>query len=44
MYDWRKDAIDSFTLALRFKALERGSVQFKTIAELYYVESKGLIP
>lgn len=43
-FDWRADAIASFHLALRYMALACGSVQFATLPELYWVESRGGIP
>lgn len=43
-YDWRADAIASWHLALRMMALACGSVQFKSLPELYWQESKGVIP
>jgi hypothetical protein len=43
-YDWRKDAIDSFHLALHFKALALGAKRFSTISEMYHQESHGVIP
>lgn len=43
-YDWRKDAIDCYWLALRMIALRIGSAQFKTISEMYYIEQNGGIP
>lgn len=43
-YDWRSDALASWHLAIRMMALACGSVQFKTCAELYFVESRGGIP
>ena len=44
MYDWQKDAIDCYTLALRLIALRIGSVQFKTISEMYWQEAHGIVP
>lgn len=43
-HDWRRDAIDCYTLALRMMALRRGSIRFKTIPEMYWIESNGGIP
>ena len=43
-YDWRKDGMDSYTLALRMIALRIGSIRFKTIPEMYYQERHGVIP
>jgi hypothetical protein len=43
-YDWRKDAIDCFHLALHFKALALGHKRPATPAEQYWVESHGSIP
>ena len=43
-YDWRTDAFNCYTLALRMIALRLGSVRFKTIPELYYQERHGVIP
>lgn len=44
MYDWRKDAINCYTLALRMIALRIGSTRFKTIPEMYWQEQHGVIP
>ena len=44
VYDWRKDALDSFHLALRLKALAGGHTRFQTISELYWIEQNGSIP
>ena len=43
-YDWRKDAIDSFHLALHLKALALGHKRPATPAECYWVEQHGSIP
>lgn len=43
-YDWRDDAYASWHLALHMMALACGSVQFTTLPELYFVESRGGIP
>jgi hypothetical protein len=43
-YDWRKDAIDSFHLALHFKALALGHKRPSTPAQQYWVEQHGSIP
>jgi len=43
-YDWRRDAIDCYTLALRMIALRLGVVRFKTIPEMYWQERSGVIP
>lgn len=43
-YDWRKDALDSFHLALHFKALAIGAKRFSNISEMYFQESHGVIP
>lgn len=42
-YNWRKDAIESYTLAYRLKALAKGSVRFKTLPEMYWQEAHGVI-
>lgn len=44
VYDWRKDAIDSFHFALHMKALAIGAKRPATVAEFYYCESHGVIP
>jgi hypothetical protein len=44
VYDWRKDAIDCYHLALRMIALRLGSRQFHTLPEMYWQESHGVIP
>ena len=44
VYDWRKDALDSFHLALHLKALAGGHKRFQTISELYWIEQNGSIP
>jgi hypothetical protein len=43
-YDWRKDALDCYHLALRLIALRRGAVRPATPCELYYAEMHGVIP
>lgn len=43
-YDWRADALASWHLAIRMMALACGSMQFATLPELYWIESKGGIP
>jgi hypothetical protein len=43
-YDWRKDAQDSFHLALHLKALALGHKRPSTPAEFYYCEAHGAIP
>ncbi len=43
-YDWRKDALDSFHLALHMKALALGHRRPRTPAEVYYCEAHGAIP
>lgn len=43
-YNWRKDAIDCYHLALRMIALRIGSRQFYTLPEMYWQESHGVIP
>jgi hypothetical protein len=43
-YDWRKDSIECFHLALRLIALRRGAARFKTIPEMYWQEQHGVIP
>jgi len=43
-YDWRKDAIDSYHLALHLKALALGAKRPSTVAELYIAEMHGAIP
>lgn len=42
-YDWRQDAINSYTLALRMIALRIGSARFKTLPEMYWQEAHGVI-
>lgn len=44
VYDWRKDAIDSFHFALHMKALQIGAKRFSTVSEMYWVELNGSIP
>ena len=43
-YDWRKDAIACYTLALRMIALRIGSIRFQTVPEMYWIEQHGGIP
>lgn len=43
-YDWRRDAIDCYHLALHLKALALGAKRFQTIPEMYHQESHGVIP
>ena len=43
-YDWRSDALASYTLAMRLKALAVGSRPFQTIPEMYWQELNGVIP
>ena len=44
VYDWRKDAIDSFHFALHMKALAIGAKRFRTIHEMHWIEQNGEIP
>jgi len=44
IYDWRKDSLACYMLALRMIALRRGAVGFKTLPEMYWQESHGVIP
>lgn len=43
-YDWRRDAIDCYHLALRMIALRIGSRRFETLPEMYWQEQHGVIP
>jgi hypothetical protein len=43
-FDWRTDAIANYALAYRLKALGIGSARPKTLPELYFCESAGVIP
>ncbi len=43
-YDWKADAIASYTLALRMIALQIGTRRFATIPEMYWQERHGVIP
>jgi hypothetical protein len=43
-YDWERDAIACYTLAIRMIALRIGSRQFQTIPEMYWQEQHGVIP
>lgn len=40
MSDWTQ----SYWLACRYASLQIGSARFETLPELYWLESKGLIP
>lgn len=42
-YDWRADALASYTYALRMKALAIGSIRFATLPEMYWQEHHGVI-
>lgn len=43
-YDWRRDGIDSYHLALRMIALRLGVRRFRTLPEMYWQEMHGVIP
>lgn len=43
-YDWNRDAIDCYHLALRMIALRLGSRRFETLPEMYWQEQHGVIP
>lgn len=43
-YDWQKDSIECWKLAIRWMALTRGFVRPKTCAEMYACEAAGVIP
>lgn len=43
-YNWRADSIACFHLALRLIALRIGSVRFKSLPEMYWIEQNGGIP
>lgn len=43
-YDWRLDALRSYHLAMRLKAIAIGSMRPTTPAELYWAEMHGVIP
>jgi hypothetical protein len=43
-YNWERDAISSYTLAIRMIALRIGSRRFKTLPEMYWQEQHGTIP
>jgi len=43
-YNWQRDAIDCYHLALRMIALRIGSRRFETLPEMYWQESHGVIP
>ena len=44
MYDWRTDSYRSWEFYLRMMALAVGSRRFETLPEMYFAESRGLIP
>ena len=43
-YHWETDAKRCYDTALYFIALRLGSRRFRTLPEMYWLESKGLIP
>ena len=43
-YDWQKDSIECWKLAIRLMALTRGHVRPKTCSEMYVCEAAGVIP
>lgn len=43
-YNWRADALASYHLAYRLKAIAKGTVRPATPAEMYWAESHGAIP
>lgn len=43
-YNWKDDSIKSWALWLRFMRLTSGRTTFKSITEMYDVESWGLVP
>lgn len=43
-YDWERDAIKCYTLAIRMISLRLGSRRFETLPEMYWQEQHGVIP
>jgi hypothetical protein len=43
-YNWERDAIGCYTLAIRMISLRIGARRFQTIAEMYWQEQHGVIP
>lgn len=43
-YDWLQDFAGSYSMALRFLALQHGSAHFHDLFEMYWLEGKGIIP
>lgn len=43
-YDWRADALGSWQFWCRMMALAMGSRRFETLPEMYFQESRGVIP
>jgi len=43
-YDYKRDGIDSYHLALRMISLRIGSRRFETLPEMYWQERHGVIP
>ncbi len=41
---WRCDLFLSWSLAWRLMSIERGATPWKTLAEMYWLESRGGIP
>ena len=43
-YDWKKDAIDSYELAIRWKSIIGGFRRPSRPLEMYWAEAAGVIP
>jgi hypothetical protein len=43
-YDWERDSIECWKLAIRLIAIQRGFRRPATPAEMYLAEAKGSIP
>lgn len=43
-YDWERDAIKCYTLAIRMISLRIGARRFETLPEMYWQEQHGVIP
>ena len=43
-YDWRDDAIGSWRLWCRMMALGGGFIRPASLPEMYFAESRGVIP
>ncbi len=43
-YDWERDSIECWRLAVRWQAITRGFIRPARPLEMYWAEAKGCIP